>query len=237
MENFMELLLQPLRDFGMTFFEFVPNLLAMLIIFIAGYFFSRLIKLVFLRVFRIINFDRWCDKAGLTAVIRKGDIWSKPSDVFGGIIYWFLIILFLMIGFSALRLQTIDNLTAQFFLYIPRAFSALVILIAGYIIAGFVSRAVLITAVNSGYHYAKILAEAVRLLLIVLILAMALEQLQIAPGIVIAAFSIVFGGIILALSIAFGIGGIDAAKRIINGGEPEQKGEKKKEKERDAEYL
>ena len=104
----------------------------------------------------------------------------------------------------------------------------------------------MITAVNSGYHYAKILAEAVRLLLIVLILAMSLEQLQIAPGIVIAAFSIVFGGIILALAIAFGIGGIDAARRIINSGEserpeqpkqPKQNDEKKNDKEREAEYL
>ncbi|MCC6545226.1 MAG: hypothetical protein IT392_12145 [Nitrospirae bacterium] len=237
MENFMDLLLQPLRDFGLTIFEFIPNLLAMLIIFIAGFFLSRLIKMFFLRVFRVINFDSWCDKAGLTAIIRKGDVWSRPSDVSGGIIYWFLIIMFLMIGLNALQLETIDNLTAQFFLYIPRAFSALVILIAGYILAGFISRAVLITAVNSGYHYAKILAEAVRLLLIVLILAMALEQLQIAPGIVIAAFSIVFGGIILALAIAFGIGGIDAAKGIIKGSEPEHKDEKKNEKEREAEYL
>ncbi len=237
MDNFMNLLLEPIREFGWTIFQFIPNLIAMLIIFIAGFFFSRLIKLFFLRVFKVINFDKWCDKAGLTAIIRKGDVWSRPSEVFGGIIYWFLIILFLMIGLNALRLQTIDNLITQFFLYIPRAFSAIVILIAGYIFAGFISRAVLITAVNSGYHYAKMLAEAVRLLLIVLILAMALEQLRIAPGIVIAAFSIVFGGIILALSIAFGIGGIDAAKRIIDSSEPEPKDEKKNEKEREAEYL
>ncbi|MCC6545162.1 MAG: hypothetical protein IT392_11825 [Nitrospirae bacterium] len=239
MENFMDLLLQPLRDVGMAFFEFVPNLLAMLIIFIAGFLFSWLIKLLILRFFRIINFDSWCDRVGLTAIIRKGDVWSRPSDVFGSIIFWFLIIFSFIIGLSALRLQTIDNLIEQFLFYIPRAFSAIVILIAGYIFAGFISRAVLITAVNSGYHYAKILAEAVRLLLIVLILAMALEQLRIAPGIVIAAFSIVFGGIILALAIAFGIGGIDAAKRIINGGEgkPEPKERKNNEKERDAEYL
>lgn len=239
MGNFSDLLLQPFKNFGIQILEFMPNLLAMLIIFVIGYFFSRLIYLLFMRVFKIINFDSWCDKAGLTALIRKGDVWSKPSDAFGGIIYWFLVILFLIIGLSALRLQTIDNLTAQFFLYIPRAFSALVILIAGYIFAGFISRGVLITAVNSGYHYAKILAEAVRLLLVVLILAMALEQLRIAPGIVIAAFSIVFGGIILALSIAFGIGGIDAAKRIINGseGKTESKDKKNNEKERDAEYL
>ena len=91
----------------------------------------------------------------------------------------------------------------------------------------------MIAAVNSGYHHAKLIAEAARLLLIVLILAMALEQLQIAPGIVIAAFSIIFGGIVLALSIAFGVGGIDAAKRIIEKGTEEEK----EDKGRDIEHI
>ncbi|MDP2762275.1 MAG: hypothetical protein Q8O64_18070, partial [Sideroxyarcus sp.] len=52
-------------------------------------------------------------------------------------------------------------------------------------------------------------------LLMVMILAMVMEQLQIATNIVLAAFSIVFGGIVIALAIAFGVGGIGAAKRII----------------------
>jgi hypothetical protein len=95
-----------------------------------------------------------------------------------------------------------------------------------------VSRAVLIAAVNSGYRYAKLLAEAVRMLLIVLILAMALEQLQVAPGIVVAAFSIIFGGIVIALAVAFGAGGIDAARKII-----EKSSEEKKESGRDIEHL
>lgn len=90
----------------------------------------------------------------------------------------------------------------------------------------------MIAAVNSGYQYAKILAESVRLLLIVLILAMALEQLQVSPGIVIAAFSIIFGGIVLAIAIAFGVGGIEAAKRIIERGSEEKKGA-----ERDINHL
>jgi flagellar motor component MotA len=72
-----------------------------------------------------------------------------------------------------------------------------------------------ISLVNKGYHFAKLVAEAVRLLLIVLFVAMALEQLEVAPGIVVSAFSIIFGGIVLALAIAFGVGGIDAAKKII----------------------
>ncbi len=99
-----------------------------------------------------MNFDVWCDRDGVTAIIRKGDVWARPSEVFGRILFWFIVILSLMIGLSALQLKTIDDLIPQFILYIPRAFSALLILIAGYIFAGFVSRAVLITAVSNGYH-------------------------------------------------------------------------------------
>ncbi|MEK7825764.1 MAG: hypothetical protein AAB266_05005, partial [Nitrospirota bacterium] len=210
----------------------VPNLMAMLLILLAGILSARLVYLLLLRVFKTINFDTWCDRAGLTAVIRKGDVWGKPSEVFGHILYWLLLIIFLMIGLNALNLKAIDNLITQFLFYLPRVISALMILIVGYIIAGFLSRATLIAAVNSGYHYAKILAEAVRLLLLVLILAMALEQLQIAPGVVVAAFSIIFGGIVLALSIAFGVGGIDVAKMII-----EMNSEEKRETERDVEHI
>ena len=232
MEDFTDLLFQPLRHFGSNFVDFLPNLLAMLIIFAGGLLLARVVKATFLRISRGIAFDSWCDRVGLTALIRKGDIWAKPSDLFGGIIYWLLAIIFLMVALSALRLEAINDLSSQFFLYLPRVFSALLILVIGYIIAGFLSRAILIAAVNSGYHYAKILAESARLLLLVFILAMALEQLQIAPGIVIAAFSIIFGGIVLALAVAFGVGGIDAARRIIEKGSAE-----KKEPERDIEHL
>lgn len=237
MEKFIDMLFEPINEFLRGFISFLPGLLAMLFILILGFISAWIVRIVLLRIFKVINFDIWCDRVGLTAIIRKGDVWAKPSEVFGRILFWFLIILFLMIGLSALQLKTIDGLIAQFFLYIPRAFSALLILIVGYIFAGFVSRAVLIAAVNSGYHYAKILAEAVRLLFVVLILAMSLEQLQIAPGIVMAAFSIIFGGIVLALAIAFGVGGIDAAKRIIERGGEERREEKKEEVGRDIEHL
>ena len=236
MENYVEMLFEPINNFWKNFFSFLPNLLVMLFVFFIGFLFAWIVRAVVLRVFKVINFDSWCDRVGLTAIIRKGDVWSKPSEVFGLVIFWFLVILFLMIGLSALQLKTIDNLIAQFFLYIPRAFSAILIIIAGYIFTGFLSRAVLIAAVNSGYHYARILAEAVRLLLLVLILSMAFEQLQIAPGIVIAAFSIIFGGIVLSMAIAFGVGGIDAAKRIIEGGGEEKK-EGKNEKDKEIEHL
>ncbi|HBO83903.1 MAG: hypothetical protein A2073_02585 [Deltaproteobacteria bacterium GWC2_42_11] len=233
MENFIEMLSQPLKEFWTGLVSFVPGFTAMFIIIAGGILISYLAKALFVKGLKAANFDSLCDRLGITAVIRKGDVWERPVELFGHIIYWFLIIIFVMIGLNALQIQTIDNLIAQFFVYLPRAFSALLILVIGYVIAGFLSRAILIAAVNNGYHYAKVLAEAVRLLLIVLILAMALEQLQVAPGIVVAAFSIIFSGIVLAIAIAFGVGGIDAAKKIIEKGSDE----KKEDKGRDIEHI
>lgn len=215
MMDFLNLILEPLQDVLLRFKEFAPNLLAMLVILIFGILLARVLRAILVKFLTAVKFDNWSDRMGFTTLMRKGDLWVKPSVVIGAIIFWMLIIVTLMVGLSALKVTAIDNLVEQFFSYLPRVFSAAIILVVGYAVSGFISRAVLIAAANSGYHYAKLLAEAVRVLLIVMILAMVMEQLQIATNIVLAAFSIVFGGIVIALAIAFGVGGIGAAKRII----------------------
>jgi hypothetical protein len=215
MTDFINLILEPLQEVFLMIKTFLPNLLAMLVILLVGILLARVVRAIFVRFLAAIKFDSWSDRMGVTSLLRKGDLWAKPSLALGAIAFWLLIIVVLMAGLNALKITAIDQLVAQFFMYLPRAFSAILILIIGYVLAGFLSRAVLIAAVNSGFHFAKLLAEAIRLLLTVLILAMVLEQLQVAPGIVLAAFSIVFGGIVAALAISFGVGGIDAARRMI----------------------
>ncbi|MBI4745510.1 MAG: hypothetical protein HY786_02950 [Deltaproteobacteria bacterium] len=232
MEGFLNLILEPIKEVYLKFKLFFPSFLAMLTIVIIGIAIAWAVKKLMLKVFKAANFDSWCDRMGFTALLRKADVWAKPGDISGVVVYWFLLFGFLMIGLSALQIQAIDNLVSQFFLYLPRAFSAVVILLIGYMVAGFLSRAVLIAAVNSGFHYAKLLAEAVKLLLTVLILAMALEQLQVAPSIVLAAFSIIFGGIVIALAISFGVAGIEGARKMIQG-----ETEAKKEEKGDVEHI
>lgn len=229
MDNFLNLILDPLKGLITRFNTFVPNLLAMLVILIAGIVLALLIRKIIVKLLGAINFDSWSDRMGFTKIMRKGDMWSKPSSILGTTVFWLLIIITLMSGLSALNISAVDQLVEEFFSYIPRFISAAIILVIGYVLSGFVRRTVLITAANSGFHYAKILADAIHTLLMVLIIAMVMEQLQIAPGIVLAAFSIIFGGIVAALAIAFGVGGIDAARRIIEkdslGSDEEKKDE------------
>lgn len=215
MEDFLNLILDPLEALFMKLKLFVPNFLAMLAILLLGFLLALIIKRLFAKFLEAVNFDKWSDRMGFTKLMRKGDLWNKPSAMLGSLVFSLLVIITLMSGLSALQIPAINHLVEQFFSYIPRILSAAMILIIGYLLSGFASRAVLIAAANSGFHYAKLLAKAIHALLIVLILAMVMEQLQIAPSIVLAAFSIIFGGIVIALAIAFGVGGINAARRII----------------------
>ncbi len=229
MEDFLNLIFDPLKELFLKFQFFVPNFLAMLVILLIGILLAFIIKRILAKFLAAINFDSWSDRMGFTNLMRKGDLWSKPSIALAAIVFWLLIIVTLMSGLNALQIPAIEHLVDQFFGYIPRILSAATILVVGYLFSGFISRAILIAAANSGFHYAKLLAEAMHTLLIVLIMAMAMEQLQIAPGIVLAAFSIIFGGIVIALAIAFGVGGIDTARRIIEKETPAKREEEPKD--------
>jgi hypothetical protein len=90
--------------------------------------------------------------------------------------------------------------------YIPNILGAVLVLLVGNTIARFLARTVLIGAVNMNLQYARLLSAGVKWLVIVLSVAMALEHLRIAPGIVELAFGILFGGIVFSLALAVGLG-------------------------------
>jgi len=83
------------------------------------------------------------------------------------------------------------------------------------LIAIFLGQATLIAAVNAQMESAKLLSRSVRWFIITLSLTMALYHLGIAEKVIIVAFTIFFGGIVLALAIAFGWGGRELAKDFL----------------------
>ncbi len=116
---------------------------------------------------------------------------------------------------GALNLQPINQFAQSFLAYLPRLFTAMVILVIGYLLSNFLSQAVLIAAVNAGFMAARSLAALSRWGIQLVALAMALEQLGIAEKTVAVSFGIAFGGLVLALALAFGLGAKDLAKEFL----------------------
>jgi hypothetical protein len=195
--------------------QFLPSLLAALAIIVAGWLAAWILKVIVRRTLVVAKFDRFCADVGATQVLARADIAAAPSTLAGRFVFWLVFIVFLMSGLSALGLKIINRLISEFFLYLPRVFAALLILLFGFLIGNFLSRAALLAAVNAGVPSPRIVGGVVKLLIGILAFAMALEQLQIARSIVTAAFAIAFGAVMLGLAIAFGLGGRDVARQVL----------------------
>ena len=99
--------------------------------------------------------------------------------------------------------------------YLTHLIGAVLILFVGTVVARFLARSVLISATNAQLQYARILSVGVKWLVLVLAAAMALDHLRVGGSIVSLAFGILFGGIVLTLSLAVGLGSRDLVSRSI----------------------
>jgi hypothetical protein len=128
---------------------------------------------------------------------------------------WAVFGVFLLLAIAALNLQIAMNLLAQAFAYLPQVLIALAILLLGSLVSAFLRRSALIAAVNAGLASARLLAGAVHAGLMFLFVAMALEHLGLGRQVIIVSFTILFGGLVLALSLAFGLAGRDLARDFL----------------------
>ncbi len=211
--NFLQrIIIEPFESCYEKMLTFLPYFLTSLALFIAGIILGVLLRIVFLRIFRALNLDKVADRLGLFEMLSRGGIKEPPSSFIARIIEWLTIFTFAVVALQTLRIPTVEHLLDRFFLYLPNVFTAAVILLFGYILSNFFGRAVLIASVNAGLKKAGMLGKFVKMTVFILSATMALEQLGIGRETVIIAFAIVFGGIVLALAIAFGFGGKEMAR-------------------------
>ncbi|AFL87178.1 hypothetical protein Terro_0851 [Terriglobus roseus DSM 18391] len=139
----------------------------------------------------------------------------SPTLLVSRIVFWGCVLLGLAIGISAYDAAGTSDLAPFLLPYLAHSVGALIILIAGTILARYLSRSVLISAVNAKLTYARPLSLGVKWLVLVFTGAMMLDHLQIGGLIVELGFGILFGGIVLALALAIGLGSRDLVARSI----------------------
>lgn len=191
--------------------EFLPRFLAMLIIVLAGLAVALVFKYLLRTLLRLTNIDRLSENAGAGRFLRMATLPSM-TELLSRSIFWVTWFGFLLIGISVLEVAGMQEQISRLFQLLPAVFVAILILFTGLLAANFLSRAVLLGAVNADYPSPKLLSWSVRFVIWILAITMAFEELGLARETVVAAFSIVFGAVMLGLALAFGLGGRDLAR-------------------------
>lgn len=195
--------------------QFLPHLLVMLIIVVVGWFVALFLKFITRRIFALVSLSKLSKDAGISQILSKADL-PPAADLFSSLVFWVTWFGFFLIGVDSLGIPALQQEITKFLLFLPQIFVALLVLFGGLLAANFFSRAALLAAVNANLASARLVSGFVRFIIILLTAAMALEQIALARSTVLITFAIVFGAIMLALAIAFGNGGRDAAHRALD---------------------
>jgi Conserved TM helix len=192
--------------------NFLPGLLALVVILLITMLVTFVVRAVLRRSLRSVDFDGIVSRWGFSEVAE----WfpkQSPSLMAIRIVNWCIILIGILIGINALDAELTSRLVARLFDYIPHVIAAVIVLAVGTLAARFLARSVLISAVNMRIQSAKLISLGVKWMVMVLTAAMALEQLQIGGQIVTLSFAILFGGIVLALALALGLGSKEMVSR------------------------
>ncbi|HMD98381.1 MAG TPA: hypothetical protein VKM93_13750 [Terriglobia bacterium] len=207
-------LTQTLHTFSEMVARFLPQLLALLIIVVVGWITAWLLKVILRRVLPLVRFNSLFDAAGFTQLLAKAAL-PTPSELLARLVFWALWLIFILFGLAALQIAPLQEELSRLFSLLPQLFVALVILFVGLLIANFVSRATLLAAVNADSPSPRLVSAMVRFVIVTLAGTMALERVGLGRGVILVAFSAFFGAIMLGLALAFGLGGRDLARRIM----------------------
>jgi hypothetical protein len=141
----------------------------------------------------------------------------SPTVLVARTAFWLCVLLGFVIGISAFdaSYSTASQMSVFLLPYLAHSVGAIILLLVGNIIARFLARSVLIGAVNAKLTYARFLSLGVKWLVLVLTAAMVLDHLGVGGNIVELAFGILFGGIVLTLSLAVGLGSREIVSRSL----------------------
>jgi len=222
------IIIEQFRNFFKEIAGFLPNIFIGIVIIIVGLVVAWLLKVFITRAGQVLRLDHLSERSGLVQILHKSGIKEPISKLFGKLVYWIILIIFIIMGLNAFHVPAVEKILGTFLLYLPNVIIAGIILFLGYLLGNFLGRAALIASVNAGLAIAGLVGMVVKYTVFIMAVAMALELLGIGKDTVLIAFAIIFGGVVLALAIAFGLGGRDAARDYI-----ERMLREKKEKDKD----
>ena len=211
-----ELIAEPVSQMLTKILNFLPVLLGALLILIIGWIIAKAIRRLVNWLLVTAHFDALAEKTGISEVLSKGNLAISAREVISGLVYWLIIIMVLVMAVDALGLPKASDVLSSLFAFVPKVIVAILVLIVAMFLASFVSGIVRTAAGNANLPSPDLIANISRWAIIIFAVTIAMEQLGIAPLLVGTAFNIILGGVVLALALAFGLGGKDAAAKYLD---------------------
>jgi hypothetical protein len=196
-----------------VFFAWLPHVLGFIAILLIGWIIARVIGKLVAGVTNRAGLDRAVHSGTGGSFLQR--VVPRPSHLVGRIVFWALFLSAISLAAAVLGVAALTAFVGAIWAYLPNVLAAVLIFLVASAIAGGV--VTLVNRTMGDTPLGKIVATAVPVLVLTIATFMILEQLKIAHDIVVTTYTLVLGAIALASALAFGLGGRDVARQMLEG--------------------
>ena len=211
------------REFLHQIAAFLPRLVLALAVVLVGWLLAKTVRFAVEKGLRAVNFSVLTERAGTDHFLQQGGLQGDTTTLFGLFAYWVVILAALIIAFNGLGATYITDLLQRAELFTPKVLVAMLVVVLGSYFARFVGEAIHTYCTDAQIPDADILGKIARYLIMTFVVMIALSQVEVGGDIVQRTFLIILFGLVLALALAFGIGGKDWAAAMLERWWPQRK--------------
>jgi hypothetical protein len=198
-----------------AFLEFIPNVLAAILVLIIGWIVARFLRGLTMRILQVIQLEPFAEKVGLAETLKKFGAQITPAELVAELVKWGTFLVFVTPAAEVLGLSQLTVIINQVISYIPNVLVAVLIIMFGVIFSDLTAQFVRGTAQAMDTHVASALAVLARYSIVTFAFLAALTQLGIAERLISTLFTGFVAMLAIAGGLAFGLGGKDLAAELL----------------------
>jgi len=216
LQNWGEVFSQSLIGLWYGFINFVPGLLGAIVLFILGWIVGSIIGKAVTQLFAVLKVDKLFESAGATEFMNRAGLKLNVSGFLGALVKWFIIVVFLMASLQIIGLTQVNDFLREAVLYyLPKVVIAALVLVIATVLADAMQKLVKASAKAANISSANMLGSITLYSIWIFAFIIALSELGIATAFMQILFTGFIAALALALGLAFGLGGKEAASRAV----------------------
>ena len=197
------------------FLNFLPTFLGGLIVFLIGIIIGKGLAQLVEKIIGALKIDALLEKAGVREITDKAGIALNSGYFLGQLTKWLIILSFLIAACNIWGLSAVGDFVKSVVGYLPNVIVAILILIIAIIVGDYVGKFVKASVTGAGLKTQTSLAAITRWVFYIFGILAALSQLKVATYIINTLFTGIVAMLAVAGGLAFGLGGKDLAREIL----------------------
>ena len=199
-------IIETFQGLWQAFQDFLPEFIVAIIVLIIGWIIAIVLGKFAREIIKAVKIDQILEKIGLKKITDRANVKLDSGKLVEELVKWFIILAFVLVAVDIVNLQEVSSLLGTILLYIPRVIIAVLMMLAGILIANIMEKTVTASVDAARLNSAKMLGRMTRWFILVFALLIAISTLKLGDF-----ADILITGIVAAFALAFGLAGKDLA--------------------------